>query len=129
MSRKPWRDYFLELAHQVATRATCDRAHVGAVLVRDNRVISTGYNGSPPGEPHCDDAGHFMYDRHCIRTVHAEVNAIVQAARLGIAVDGATLYCTHRPCSTCEKIIRTAGVARVVWDLEYGDEKNARGIE
>lgn len=108
--RKPWKEYWADIATLVATRSTCDRMHVGCVIVRDNIILSTGYNGSLRGAKHCDDAGHEMVDGHCVRTVHAEVNAICQAARLGIKLDGATAYVTHEPCHRCAKALWQAGV-------------------
>src|SRR5512134_1119115 len=100
----------MDIAHQVATRATCDRKHVGAVLVKNRTILSTGYNGSIPDAPHCDDVGHLMEDGHCVRTVHAEVNAVVQAAKNGTAIDGAILYCNTFPCWPCFKLLASAGI-------------------
>lgn len=115
--RKSFDHYFMDIARTVATRATCDRLHVGAVVVRARRIVATGYNGSPPGEAHCDDVGHLMVDGGCQRTIHAEANALLHADR--DALVGATLYVTHRPCFTCLKLIRSAGVLRVVYAQEY----------
>ena len=101
MSERPrasWDDYFMNIAREVATRATCDRKHVGAVIARDKSILATGYNGSIRGLAHCDDEGHLMEDGHCVRTVHAEANAIVQAARNGMRIDAATIYVTASPC-------------------------------
>lgn len=117
--RTDWANYFMDIARLVATRATCDRLHVGAVLVADKRVLSTGYNGSLKGEPHCDDVGHLMVGGGCVRTVHAEANAIAHAARSGVRLDGATLYVTHRPCFACLKLVRSAGISRIVYGEEY----------
>lgn len=103
----------------VATRATCDRLHVGCVLVKDRRILATGYNGSVVGEPHCDDVGHEVVAGHCQRTVHAESNAIAQAARHGISVDGATAYVTHQPCPNCDKLLRNAGIIGFKWGKDY----------
>lgn len=121
MVRPSWDDYFLSLAKAAATRATCLRKQVGAVLVLDRRVVSVGYNGSPPGEAHCTDegVGCLMEHGHCVATVHAEVNAIAQAARHGTRVEGATAYVTIRPCPSCNKLLLAAGVSRVVWADEY----------
>lgn len=111
------------IATQVATRATCNRKHVGAVLVSpDRQMLSTGYNGSIRGMPHCDDIGHLMEDGHCVRTVHAEVNAIVQAAKKGVAVEGATIYITCNPCWNCFKSITNAGISQIVYGEFYRDE-------
>jgi dCMP deaminase len=117
--RKSWDAYFLEIALAVSTRATCDRAHVGAVLVRDRAILATGYNGSVRGEAHCDDVGHDMVDGHCVRTVHAEVNAIAQAARAGVRVIASTLYTTHAPCWPCFKMLVNAGVEAMVYATAY----------
>lgn len=119
MSRASWDDYFLRLATDAATRATCDRLHVGTVLVRDKMVVATGYNGSLRGQPHCDDVGHLVINGSCQRTVHAEANAIAQAARNGARVDGATAYVTHSPCLGCFKLLANAGIARIVYREAY----------
>lgn len=118
-TRPTWDEYFMGLARLAATRATCDRLHVGAVLVRDRRVIATGYNGSLPGLPHCDDVGHDLVDGHCVRTSHAEANAVQQAARHGVSVDGATLYVTAFPCWPCARMVFGAGVRRIVYADAY----------
>src|SRR5580658_4416360 len=102
-ARKPWDQYFMDIAKMVATRATCDRKHVGAVLVRDRIILSTGYNGSIRGMPHCDEVGHLMENGHCVATIHAEANAILQAARTGAMIDRATCYVTASPCWSCFK--------------------------
>ena len=117
--RAGWDSYFTNLAHVVATRATCDRKHVGAVVVRDRTVLSTGYNGSIRGLPHCDDVGHLVEEGHCVRTVHAEANAILQAAKNGVAVDRATLYVTASPCWPCFGLVVNAGIVRVVFGEAY----------
>ncbi|MDP3970506.1 MAG: cytidine/deoxycytidylate deaminase family protein [bacterium] len=121
-SRPQLDKYFLDIANVVATRATCDRAHIGAVLVMNKYLISTGYNGAPHGLPHCDDAGHLMENDHCIRTTHAEQNAIIQAAVHGSSTKGATLYTTHSPCKICTKIILNAHIVRVVAQNFYRDD-------
>ena len=120
-NRPSWDEYFMSIALQVAKRGTCDRAHVGAVIVKDRRILTTGYNGSPAGLPHCDDVGHLMVEGHCVRTLHAEQNAIIQAAYLGVSVQGATIYVTHQPCLTCAKMIINAGIRRVVYAGTYPD--------
>ncbi len=126
--RKSWDAYFIDIAEMVATRATCDRKHVGALLVIDQRIVATGYNGSIPGAAHCDEIGHDMLDGHCVRTVHAEANAIAQAARFGINVTQATLYTNTFPCWPCFKLIASAGIVRVVYDAEYRkDERVIHG--
>lgn len=114
--------YFLDIAKVVATRATCDRAHIGAVLVRSKYIITTGYNGAPRGLAHCDEVGHLMENEHCVRTTHAEQNAIIQAAVHGSSTEGSTLYSTHSPCKICAKIILNAGIKRVVVAEFYRDD-------
>jgi len=121
--RLPWDAYFMQIAVQVATRSTCDRKHVGAVIVRDKTILSTGYNGSVRGMPHCDDVGHMMEDTHCIATVHAEANAIIQAAKNGTAIDGADIYVTASPCWNCFKLIANSGIRRIFYLEFYRDER------
>jgi dCMP deaminase len=121
-TRPSWDEYFMAIAFAVAGRSTCDRAHVGAVLVRDRRILTTGYNGAPAGLPHCDDVGHLMADGHCVRTLHAEQNAIIQGALHGVSIQGATAYVTHQPCLTCAKMLINSGVTRIVYAGNYPDE-------
>lgn len=121
--RKDWDTYFMEIARQVATRSTCDRKHVGAVVVLDKAILSTGYNGSIRGMPHCDDEGHIMENGHCVATVHAEANAIIQART---SIEGATIYTTASPCWPCFKLMANAGIRRIVFSEFYGD---ARTVE
>ncbi|MGA9521066.1 MAG: cytidine/deoxycytidylate deaminase family protein [Myxococcaceae bacterium] len=121
--RNSWDQYFMDIAVQVASRATCDRKHVGALLVRDRIILSTGYNGSIRGMPHCDDEGHMMENGHCVATVHAEANAIIQAARTGVGIDGATIYTTASPCWPCFKLIANAGITRIVFGEFYRDHR------
>ncbi|MEB2312141.1 MAG: dCMP deaminase family protein [Sorangiineae bacterium] len=121
--RAGWDEYFMAIARQVATRSTCERKHVGAVIVREKMLLATGYNGSIRGLAHCDDEGHLMEDGHCVRTVHAEANAIVQAARNGVRVEGAGIYVTASPCFGCFKLIANAGLARIVFGEFYRDER------
>jgi dCMP deaminase len=116
----------MNIARQVATRATCDRKHVGAVIVRDRTILSTGYNGSIRGLDHCEDVGCVIEDGHCVSTVHAEANAILQAARNGVAIGGAELYTTASPCWPCFKLIANAGIIRVYYGEFYRDEKSLR---
>jgi len=122
-NRASWDEYFMAIARQVATRSTCDRKHVGAVIVRDRMILTTGYNGSIRGLPHCDDVGHLMEEGHCVRTTHAEANALVQAARNGVSVDGAGIYVTASPCFGCFKLIANAGLTRIVFGEFYRDER------
>jgi dCMP deaminase len=121
--RSSWDQYFMDIARQVATRATCDRKHVGAVLVRDRTILSTGYNGSIRGLPHCDEVGHMMENGHCVATVHAEANAIIQAAKNGVGIDGATIYTTASPCWPCFKLIANSGCQRIVFGEFYRDPR------
>jgi dCMP deaminase len=138
--RPSWDEYFLKLADSVATRATCDRGRSGCVIVKDKQILVTGYVGSPRGLAHCDEVGHLMkkvihddgsITQHCVRTVHAEQNAITQAARRGIALDGATLYCRMTPCRTCAMLIINCGIERVVCEKKYhaGTESEAMFAE
>lgn len=121
--RQDWDDYFMTIARTVATRSTCSRKNVGAVIERNRVILSTGYNGSIRGMPHCDDAGHMMKNTHCIRTVHAEANALVQAARMGTRVEDATIFVTALPCFDCFKLIANSGIISIVFDEFYrGDE-------
>lgn len=123
MTRVSWDRYFMNLAVQTATRSTCPRKHVGAVIVRDKTILSTGYNGSIRGAPHCDDVGCLMEGGHCVRTVHAEANALIQAARHGIRLEGAEIYVTASPCFGCFKLIANAGIRKVAYGEFYRDEK------
>ena len=116
----------MDIAFTVAQRSTCDRAHVGAVLVRDRRMLTTGYNGAPAGLPHCDDVGHLLVDGHCVRTLHAEQNAIIQAALHGVGTQNATAYVTHQPCLNCAKMLINAGVRRVIYAGNYPDGYSRR---
>ncbi len=132
--RPPWDAYFMDITFQVARRSTCDRARVGAVVVKDKRILTTGYNGSPAGLPHCDEIGHLIVAGHCVRTLHAEQNAIIQAALHGVSVAGSTIYVTHQPCLTCAKMIINAGIKRVAFAGHYPDENavaflRAAGVE
>ncbi len=122
--RPDWDTYFMKIARDVAARSTCDRADVGAVLVREKRILTTGFNGSPSGQPHCDEAGHLMVDGHCVRTIHAEANAIIQAALHGVSSKGATVYVTHFPCLSCAKMLINAGIVRVVYATQYRVDPN-----
>ncbi len=126
--RPSWDEYFIGIMDMVGTRATCDRGRSGCVITKNKRMLTTGYVGSPIGTKHCDEIGHEMHTvthedgsetMHCIRTTHAEQNAIVQAARNGVSLDGATLYCSMTPCYVCAKIIINAGIIRVVSKNDY----------
>lgn len=126
--RPSWDEYFMDLCHSVALRATCNRGRSGCVIVKDKQILVTGYVGSPSHLPHCDDVGHLFrktlhedgsVSTHCVRTVHAEQNAICQAARRGVSLDGSTLYCTMTPCRTCAMLIINCGIKKVVADYKY----------
>ena len=120
--RPSWDQYFMDIAFEVAKRSTCTRAQVGAIIVRDKRILTTGYNGSPTNLPHCTEVGCLMVAGHCVRTLHAEANAIMQAARHGVSITGGTAYVTHQPCLSCAKMIINAGLKRVLYGGEYPDE-------
>ncbi len=128
--RPSWDEYFVEIAQQVATRSTCLRRHVGAVVVRDKRILSTGYNGPPSGLAHCTEVGCLREQlgipsgqrQEICRGLHAEQNAIIQAALHGVSTQGATVYVTHQPCVTCAKMIINAGILRAVCLNGYPDE-------
>ncbi len=126
--RPSWDEYFMTITREVAGRSTCLRAKVGAVMVRDRSILATGYNGAPAGMPHCIDAGCLVYEsrtpdggleENCFRTIHAEMNAIAQAARNGIRIDGADIYVTHTPCVHCFKVIVNTGISRVFYERPY----------
>lgn len=118
--RKSWDSYFMKITEMVASRSTCDRALVGCVLVnRDHRIVSTGYNGSVSGNPHCDDVGHTMRDGHCIATIHAEMNAILYCAKEGIPTKGTICYVTHFPCLNCTKALIQAGICEIIYKDDY----------
>ncbi len=121
--RPEWDEYFLKMAMLVSERATCPRMHVGCVLVRDKQILATGYNGSLPGQPHCYDVGCMIEDGHCIRTIHAEMNAIIQCALHGVTTEGATAYVTNMPCTNCTKALIGAGIKEVVVFSDYHKTK------
>ncbi len=131
--RPTWDEYFMEVCRSIAKRATCDRGRSGCVIARDNQILVTGYVGAPTGLPHCDEVGHHLkkmqhedgsITQHCVRTVHAEQNAICQAARRGIAIEGSTLYCKMTPCRTCAMLIINCGIVRVVAERKYHDSED-----
>ncbi len=126
--RPSWDEYFMSLAELVGSRATCGRGRSGCVIVKGKQILVTGYVGAAAGLPHCDDVGHEMskvynddgsISEHCVRTVHAEQNAIAQAAKLGVSIDGATVYCHMTPCYVCAKIIINSGVKKVIANKDY----------
>ncbi|MCF8302257.1 MAG: cytidine/deoxycytidylate deaminase family protein [Bacteroidales bacterium] len=126
--RPTWDEYFMEVANTIAKRATCDRGRSGCVIARNRQILVTGYVGSPPGFPHCDDEGHYFkktvhedghVSQHCVRTIHAEQNAIAQAARNGVSLEGGTIYCRMTPCRTCTMLLISVGIKRVVCEWRY----------
>jgi dCMP deaminase len=128
--RPSWDEYFMEVCDAIAKRATCDRGRSGCVIAKDHQLLVTGYVGAPAGLPHCDEVGHQFkkmiheddsITTHCVRTVHAEQNAICQAAKSGISINGATLYCRMTPCRTCAMLIINCGIVRVVCQRRYHD--------
>ena len=129
MSERPsWHQYFLTITHQVAERSTCTRAKVGAVIVRDKNILATGYNGSPAGLPHCTELGCLIYtsrtptgeiEENCFRTIHAEINAIAQAAKNGASIRDADIYITHTPCIHCLKVLINTGIRRIFYEHDY----------
>lgn len=135
--RPSWDEYFLKMLEIVSLRGTCDRGYNASIIVKDKRILATGYVGSPMGTPHCDEVGHEMHtvtqedgtiSRHCIRTAHCELNAIANAARVGIAIDGATIYCKFFPCYTCAKTVINSGIKRVVTLKDYHAAKQAKDV-
>jgi dCMP deaminase len=137
MKRPSWDEYFMEITHLVARRSTCLRRHVGAVLVKDRNILATGYNGAPSGVAHCLDVGCLRErlavlpgERHELcRGLHAEQNAIIQAAKHGTNINGSTLYCTTSPCNICSKMLINAGIVRIVYEVGYPDPLAEEMIE
>lgn len=125
MERISWNQYFMAQSHLLALRSTCPRLSVGATIVREKRIIAGGYNGSISGGEHCIDEGCYMRDNHCIRTVHAEINALLQCAKYGTPTDGADLYVTHFPCLHCTKAIIQAGIKNVYYANDYRNDPYA----
>ena len=119
MSKESIHLYFLKIAADVASRSTCDRASVGAVIVRDKNILATGYNGSISGTDHCDDVGHLIADSHCVRTIHAEINAIIQAAKNGTSIKDSDIYITVFPCWECFKVLANVGIKNIYFVEEY----------
>ena len=122
--RLSWDQYFMNIARVTASRATCHRKFVGAVIVRDRTILSTGYNGSIRGMPHCSEVGHMMEDGHCVATIHSEMNAIIQAARNGVRLEGASIYVTASPCWGCFKALANAGITRICYGEFYRDQRS-----
>ena len=137
-NRLDWHQYFMKIANLVAERSTCCRAKVGAVIVKDKNILSTGYNGSPSGLPHCTDVGCLVYksitpdgsvEENCFRTIHAELNAIAQAAKHGSSINNADIYVTHTPCIHCLKVLINTGIKNIYYQREYKIERIADMIE
>lgn len=122
MTRVDWHQYFLAQAKVVSMRSTCTRLEVGAAIVRENRIIASGYNGSVYDSTHCIDDGCLVVDNHCVRTVHAEMNALLQCARFGVATEGADIYVTHFPCLQCTKHLIQAGIKTVYYEADYRND-------
>jgi dCMP deaminase len=123
--RKSWDNYFIDMAVLASERATCERLKVGAVLVKDKRIIATGYNGSPAELPHCIEEGCHVVKGHCIRTIHAEQNALFQCSKYGASSEGATCYVTHAPCLLCSKSLIQSGIKEIVYLNDYKNDSNA----
>ena len=121
--RVSWEVYFMNIAKEVGTRSTCNRKHVGAVIVRGKTILATGYNGSIRGLAHCDEAGHEMDNTHCVRTIHAEANAMVQSARHGVRIEDSEIYITASPCYDCFKMIANVGIRKIYFGEFYRDER------
>jgi dCMP deaminase len=126
--RLTWHQYFMTITRQVAERSTCNRAKVGAVIVRDKNILATGYNGAPTGMPHCTDVGCLIYqsktpngdiEENCFRTIHAEMNAIAQAAKNGSTIKDASIYITHTPCIHCLKVLVNTGIKEIYYEIPY----------
>ena len=137
MARPSWDEYFIGIIEQVRQRGTCDRGKAGCIIVKDKRILTTGYAGPPQGTPHCDEAGHQMrtvidelehLSKHCVRTIHAEQNAIIQAAKYGISIDGAIIYATMVPCYACAKMLVAAGIKRAVCVKDYHASQDTKKL-
>ncbi|TFD92351.1 ComE operon protein 2 [Jeotgalibacillus sp. R-1-5s-1] len=128
MERISWDQYFMAQSHLLALRSTCTRLAVGATIVRENRIIAGGYNGSIKGGTHCIDEGCYVIDNHCVRTIHAEINALLQCAKFGAATEGAHLYVTHFPCLQCSKAIIQAGIQKIYYATDYKNHPYAEEL-
>ncbi|MGX6429103.1 ComE operon protein 2 [Levilactobacillus yonginensis] len=126
--RIPWDQYFMLQALVISTRSTCNRLSVGATIVRDKRIIAAGYNGSVSGDDHCLDAGCYLVDGHCVRTIHAEMNAVLQCAKFGEATDGAEIYVTDFPCLQCTKMLLQAGIRKITYMRNYHNDPYAQKL-
>ena len=128
MQRISWDEYFMAQSHLLSLRSTCSRLSVGATLVKDKRIVSGGYNGSIKGDEHCIDVGCKVVEGHCVRTIHAEINAILQCSRFGVGTEGATIYVTHFPCLNCTKSIIQAGIKEICYANDYRNNEYAREL-
>lgn len=126
--RIPWDQYFMLQALVMSTRSTCNRLSVGATIVRDKRIIAAGYNGSVSGDDHCLDEGCYLVDGHCVRTIHAEMNAVLQCAKFGEATDGAEIYVTDFPCLQCTKMLLQAGITKITYMRNYHNDPYAQKL-
>lgn len=125
MKRMAWKEYFMAQTKLLALRSTCTRLSVGATIVKDNRIIAGGYNGSVAGEVHCSEEGCYIESGHCIRTIHAEMNAVLQCAKMGVSTEGAEIYVTHFPCINCTKSIIQAGISKIYYAEDYKNHSYA----
>ncbi|WP_314406897.1 ComE operon protein 2 [uncultured Gemella sp.] len=128
MQRISWDEYFMAQSHLLSLRSTCSRLSVGATIVKDKRIVSGGYNGSIKGDEHCIDVGCKVVDGHCVRTIHAEINAILQCSKFGVGTEGATIYVTHFPCLNCTKSIIQAGIKEICYANDYRNNEYAREL-
>lgn len=127
--RLSWSEYFILMSQLVATRSTCPRRAVGAVLVREHRVIATGYNGAPAGQPHCTEVGCLLEHGHCVRTIHAELNALLQCAKYGIATSGVDLYCTDLPCRNCARALVQSDIRSIYFVRPYDSPETVQLVK
>ena len=128
MQRISWDEYFMAQSHLLSLRSTCSRLSVGATIVKDKRIVSGGYNGSIKGDEHCIDVGCKVVEGHCVRTIHAEINAILQCSKFGVGTEGATIYVTHFPCLNCTKSIIQAGIKEICYANDYRNNEYAREL-
>lgn len=128
MQRISWDEYFMAQSHLLSLRSTCSRLSVGATIVKDKRIIAAGYNGSIKGDEHCIDVGCKVIEGHCVRTIHAEINAILQCSKFGVCTEGATIYVTHFPCLNCTKSIIQAGIKEICYANDYRNNEYAQEL-
>ena len=128
MQRISWDEYFMAQSHLLSLRSTCSRLSVGATIVKDKRIVSGGYNGSIKGDEHCIDVGCKVVEGHCVRSIHAEINAILQCSKFGVGTEGATIYVTHFPCLNCTKSIIQAGIKEICYANDYRNNEYAQEL-